>query len=280
MTHTGELHGDLDLARRLELCEGHSTARSVDARAELQSESGAGWTEIAGTLAMFDGAESPLTQTFGLGLAGLPTESDMEAIEAFFGERGAPVFHEVSPVAGADLMAVLNRRGYEAFECTNVLVRPIGGGAAALARGPLAEGAATLAVRLVESDPGDEWAKTSARGWGEVPGLEGFMRDIGPITARRRGAHRFLADIDGRPVAAALLSIEGDVALLAGASTEPAARRKGAQLALLDARLRYAARRGCTLAMMCAMPGSGSQRNAERHGFRVVYTRIKWRRRG
>jgi len=29
---------------------------------------------------------------------------------------------------------------------------------------------------------------------------------------------------------------------------------------------------------MGALPGSGSQRNAERNGFRIAYTRIKWRR--
>ena len=28
---------------------------------------------------------------------------------------------------------------------------------------------------------------------------------------------------------------------------------------------------------MGALPGSGSQRNAERNGFRIAYTRIKWR---
>ncbi len=28
--------------------------------------------------------------------------------------------------------------------------------------------------------------------------------------------------------------------------------------------------------MMGAQPGSTSQRNAEREGFRIVYTRIKW----
>ena len=31
--------------------------------------------------------------------------------------------------------------------------------------------------------------------------------------------------------------------------------------------------------MMCAQPGSASQRNAERHGFRIAYTRMKWRKR-
>jgi GNAT superfamily N-acetyltransferase len=72
------------------------------------------------------------------------------------------------------------------------------------------------------------------------------------------------------------LTVAG-VALLAGASTVPEHRKRGAQLALLDARLRYAAEHGCDLAMMGAAPGSASQRNAERHGFRIAYTRIKWR---
>jgi predicted acetyltransferase len=82
--------------------------------------------------------------------------------------------------------------------------------------------------------------------------------------------------MDGRPIASAALSILGPVAVLAGASTLPEARRRGAQRALLDARLRAAADDGCVLAMMAAAPGSASQRNAEREGFRIAYTRVKW----
>jgi hypothetical protein len=61
---------------------------------------------------------------------------------------------------------------------------------------------------------------------------------------------------------------------LAGAI--PESRNLGAQNALLDARLRYAAASGCTLAIMGAAPGSQSQRNAEKNGFRIAYTRTKW----
>ena len=86
----------------------------------------------------------------------------------------------------------------------------------------------------------------------------------------------FLAELEKQPVAARAMTIAGDVALLAGASTIPAARRQGAQLALLEERLRYAATQGCSVGMMVTLPGSGSQRNAERHGFRIAYTRTKW----
>jgi hypothetical protein len=57
----------------------------------------------------------------------------------------------------------------------------------------------------------------------------------------------------------------------------PTASRRGAPNALLDARLRFGADRGWTLAMMGAA-GSDCQRNAQRQGFRVAYTRVKWRR--
>jgi len=51
---------------------------------------------------------------------------------------------------------------------------------------------------------------------------------------------------------------------------------KEAQLALLERRLQDGFANSCDLAMMGALPGSISQRNAERHGFRIAYTRTKW----
>jgi len=58
----------------------------------------------------------------------------------------------------------------------------------------------------------------------------------------------------------------------------PELRRLGLQSALMQERLRYAFSRNCDIAMMVAEPGSDSQRNAEREGFRIAYTRTKWRR--
>jgi GNAT superfamily N-acetyltransferase len=110
-----------------------------------------------------------------------------------------------------------------------------------------------------------------------APGLDEFLADVGRINTVREQNHCFLAELDGALVAAGAMNVWEGVALLAGASTVPAFRRRGAQLALLEARLRFAAEHGCDLAMMAALPGSASQRNAERQGFRIAYTRIKWR---
>jgi GNAT superfamily N-acetyltransferase len=86
-----------------------------------------------------------------------------------------------------------------------------------------------------------------------------------------------VAEVDGQMIAAGALCIGEGVALLAGACTIPEWRKQGAQRALLENRLRYGALQGCDLAMMVAAPGSASQRNAQRQGFHIAYTRIKWR---
>jgi hypothetical protein len=82
--------------------------------------------------------------------------------------------------------------------------------------------------------------------------------------------------LDGRAIATASLVIANGVGLLAGSSTIAEWRRRGAQRALLECRLQCATQAGCDLAMICAEPGSSSQRNAERAGFQIAYTRIKW----
>ncbi|NUQ94721.1 MAG: GNAT family N-acetyltransferase [Gemmatimonadaceae bacterium] len=262
---------DLALARRLERTEALANAAFVEARAALQPEAGAAWIDVAGTYAMFDGPGAPTTQTFGLGLFEPVRAAEMETIESFFRDRGAEVMHEVSPVAPPEVLALLLERGYRPFELSSVLFRPLG---SADAR---ASGDAAIRARRVE--PGEEsvYVDTTAEGWSETRELADFIRGYAAITARARGTHCFIAELDGRPVGAGAMAIHGGVALLAGASTIPAWRGRGGQRALLEARLRFAVEQGADLAVMAAAPGGGSQRNAERRGFRIAYTRIKWR---
>ena len=262
---------DLSLARRLERTEARANADFVEARAKLFPDSGATWIEVAGAYAMFDGVHSPCTQTFGLGMfeeAGAP---ELEQIESFFQSRQAPVYHEVSPMADFALFTLLSERGYHPIELTSNLFQP-------LSRDmqldiPRNE---AIQVRLIVEDERELWASTAAAGWSEHIEFGAMMLEFSRLMAAREGALPFLAELNGQAIATGSLFIHEGVALLAGASTIPSARKQGAQLAILESRLRYAAEHGCDLAMMGAAPGSTSQRNAERQGFRIAYTRIKW----
>jgi GNAT superfamily N-acetyltransferase len=266
------IYSDRELSKKLERTEARANAGFVETRASLNPGTGACWIEVGGAFAMFDGIESPLTQTFGLGMFEQTTPEHLDKIEAFFRERGAPVFHEISPMADPSILVLLGERGYRPVELTSVMYSELS--LNAVDRRPRDQ---KLTTRIIGSNEVDLWAKTSGDAWStEQESLADFMFNFGRVSARCNGAFPHLAELDGRAVATGMLFIYDDVCLLAGASTIPDARNRGAQTALLEDRLEYAASNGCTLAIMGAAPGSQSQRNAQKNGFTIAYTRIKW----
>ena len=258
---------DIALARRLERTEGRGNAAFVDAQARVDPASGAIWTSVGGTFAMFAGVGSPITQTFGLGIHLPLAAKELDTIEHFFRSRGSAIFHEVCPLAGVDVYATLARRGYVPVELSTVLYQPID---------VQTRVSSHPALQVRQADPSEAalYGSVAAQGWSEHPEVMPYIRDFAKLSLAC--ATCFIAEQDGRPIATAALFMDEGTALLAGASTVPDGRRKGAQNALLDTRLQTAASNGCDLAMMVAAPGSASQRNAERQGFRIAYTRTKW----
>jgi GNAT superfamily N-acetyltransferase len=264
------IFSDLALAKRLEGAEGFSCAQFAEARRQLFPESGSTWAKCAGTTLVFDGVDAPTTQSFGLGLHEEPTAEALDEMEIFFESRGAAVMHEVSPMAGAAALDLLCARNYRPFEVSSVLYRTV--------ERPDREHPGNIRVRVIGPEEAQLWSGVSARGWThEHPELEAFMEQMGVVCVARKQSPCFLAEIDGTAGAAGGLSLHEGVALFAGSATVPELRRRGLQAALLEERMRYAFEQGCDLAMMVAEAGSNSQRNAERQGFRVAYTRLKWR---
>jgi hypothetical protein len=81
--------------------------------------------ECAGAYAVFDGVNSPITQSFGLGIFETPRVASLKVIERFFFDRGAPALHEVSPHAGVLALDLLCARNYRPIEISNVLYRSV-----------------------------------------------------------------------------------------------------------------------------------------------------------
>lgn len=265
---------DRELSRKLERTEARVNADFVETRARLSPEHGAEWIEVAGAYAMYDGNESPLTQTFGLGLFEDATPEHLDEIEAFYAKHASPVFHEVSPMADPSLMELLSARGYRPVELTSVMYRE-------LAQVNKRDRDPQLTTRVATADEAELWAQTSADGWrAEYEELGDFMFNFGSISAQCAGSFPYIAELEGQRIATGMLFIYDDVAVLAGASTLPDGRNRGAQTALLEDRLQFAAAHGCTLAIMGASPGSQSQRNAQKNNFQIAYTRTKWQKVG
>ncbi len=115
---------------------------------------------MGGAYAMYDGTESPLTQTFGLGMFKDATSEHLEQLEAFFIDRGAPVFHEVSPMADQSILSLLGERGYRPIELTTVMCREL-----TETSDETAALSPELNTRVIEPGEHDLWAKTSATAW-------------------------------------------------------------------------------------------------------------------
>lgn len=91
----------------------------------------------------------------------------------------------------------------------------------------------------------------------------------------------YAAHVDGEPVAAATLLLDGAVAELGAAATLAAARGRGCQTALLHRRIRDAAAAGARMLLVETGVQSGerpnaSYRNILRAGFHEAYVRPNW----
>ncbi|HWB85124.1 MAG TPA: GNAT family N-acetyltransferase [Bryobacteraceae bacterium] len=253
------LFGGAALARRIEAAE---AANAVGCTA---AQAGAAVLEVGGGRALFAGKDSPLTHAVGMGLNGPVQEGEIDGMEDFFHSRKAKVTMDLCPLADAGFLQSLARRGYRATEFNNVMVKVMAG----------VEIVMTPRVRPALALEADRWAHTVGCGFFEQPELTTEEMDVGRAIFQTPEAICYLAAAEsGELAAGAALSIRNGLAMLFADSTIPRFRRGGFQRELITARLNEAVAQGCDLATSSVFPGSGSQRNYERMGFQVIYTRF------
>jgi hypothetical protein len=258
---------DLALARRLEEAEAFAAEAYARALGRRQPTADVVVEEIAGGRAVFVGAGAALTEVKAVGLHGPVTAAELDRMEDLFFRRREPVRVVVCPLADASLLEGLGRRGYRLLRFENILALPLG---------PVdAEPSLPPGIEVRPSTPEEAglYARVVAPNFvGPGETVEGAM-EMMAIMLEMAHAVPFLAFLDGQPVGGGALLLHRGLALLAGAATLPPYRKRGVHAALHHVRLAHARRCGCDLAAQGAEPGSTSQRNAERRGLRVVYTR-------
>ena len=195
----------------------------------------------------------------------------LPAILRFYAGTGIRPWFEVFPsedgadaVAGAIARAGAAPVSYATFLYGAAVARP-------------AAGDASIDIRTVSHEDVDEFSDALLRGHA-VPeaelGLAGAAQRHWPNLP---GTNLYVAIVDGRPAAAAVLRIGDGIGYLANASTVPEFRARGCQTALLARRIADAAAEGCELVAGQAIFGSTSQRNMQRMGLRPALTLTTWR---
>ena len=252
------MFGDEQLYARL-----HRRSKTMAAEmAEAASKAGIPgevFLDVGDSYAIFAGNGSPLTQG-----GGSFSSTELEAIQAFYSRHACGWEAIVTPFTSVDSFNRLLSLGATAMNWETVLTRDLGD----LPSEDIGGG------RFVEAEAGtlSVWSEVGRRGFfGEEsnPVAEELARVLEHMT----GYRRYIGYLDDEPAGAAAMSIRDGVVFLGGMATLPKFRRRGLQTAAIARRLRDAL--GIAdLATMGAVPGSSSQRNAERLGFQVAWTQL------
>jgi hypothetical protein len=258
---------DLELARRLEEAEAFAAEAFARALSRRQPGADVAVEEVAGGRAVFAGVGSPLSETKAIGLRGPVTEDDADRIESVFFRRGDASRVVVCPLADPSLAQVLGRRGYKLAGFESILALPLS------RDDPEPRALPGIEVRRVDPRDHDVYANVVAPNFvGSAASIDDVLSMMATM-ADMEHATPFLALIDGVPVGGGSVLIHERLALLAGAGTLAPYRNRGVHSALHQARLALARSADCDLAAQGAQPGSTSERNAIRRGFRLAYTR-------
>jgi ribosomal protein S18 acetylase RimI-like enzyme len=236
---------------------------------KTRPEMNAAEEEICGGHMIFAGLGSPIGRATGVGLDRAFTTADLDRVEQFYGAHQAPAQVDLCPMHRPEVFELFKDRGYAIAELNNVLFRrldveeefPTPPSGSEIRRSLMDE--AEAAGAIVESAFFPDGAPEAFRGL------------IAPFYQMDR-ALAFVASIAGKLVACGtgLVIPEHRVFALCGAGTLAEFRGRGLQTALLRARMAAAVDAGCEYAVVVTQGGTISQRNAERLGFRVAYSKV------
>ncbi len=256
-------------ARRMEAAEEYGALRYTQAVGPLHPEWNSTWEQFAGGHIIFVAKHSMVGRAHGLGFAGPVTPQDIEHIEQFYFDREFDAQVDVCPYADPSLFESLNQRGFRVAEFNQTLARWI----SPEEKFPTAQ-IAGVEIRAVRPDEAADWSRMLAHVFmGEhAPQYESFFAPW----ASGEHSLTLAAFKEGKMIAGCggVIVPEHKMAGFFGAATLLEYRGQGIQAAFMQERLRITQEAGCDLAVTLTMPGTTSQRNVERAGFRTAYTKV------
>jgi hypothetical protein len=262
------LHADAGLAQRLENAELWGGRRFTEAILKLDPKIKADSISVAGGSAVFMGAGHPLTQALGIGMDGPVTPAQFRQMEEFFFSRKAAAQVVICPFSDGSLLDFIQRSNYRIDHFENALYRPL------LPEDKFPVRSDSFVLERTRPEHYEEAAWLQARCFFREQA--GDFLPLSWASFLMDDSVSYVAWVEGKMAAmtGGILLRDLKLASLFGSSTLSEYRGRGLQTAMLQARLSDAVAAGCDLAFIGAMPGSITQRNAERLGFRVAYSKV------
>ena len=208
-------------------------------------------------------------RVLGLGMTETATDDLIDEAIAHFTATGARRFMvQVAPGASPPLVGWLEARGFYRHNHWIRLARDLA---------PCPMPATDLRVGRIGSEHADAFGRLAAEAFGHPPSLAGLSACL-----VGRAGWSFFGAFDGDAlVGCSALHVQGPAARFGFASTRPGYRGRGAQSALIAARIEAARQAGCRWACVETLPDTPGKPNPSTHnlrrlGFRDAYERPNW----
>lgn len=260
---------DKVFARRLEAVEEMPQVFYARVYQKTRPDIRAAEEEICGGHMIFAGVGSPIGRATGLGLDRPFTTDDLDRVEQFYRAHKAPSQVDLCPLHDPAVFEMFKQRRYGIAELNNVLYRRLDQKEESPQPPPGCQ------IRRARPDEADAASAVVERAFFPDGAPEMYRGLIAPLY-QMEGALAFVATVEGKIAACGtgLIIPEHKIFALGGAGTLPEFRNRGLQTALLRVRMAAAALAGCEYAAVVTQGGTTSQRNVERLGFRVAYSKV------
>jgi GNAT superfamily N-acetyltransferase len=256
-----------ELAARIERADAAIKTAYIEAQQVITPEVNAEHLQFAGGALLFAGATSPVSQAVGLGFAPIGIEN-LHQIEAWFAQRQCPTRIDTCPLVSHEWVQLLAANRYTLLSFKNTWGLPLEGLSLEVPE-------ASVDVRQIQGEERELWAQTIGKGFAGREDDIDVNVSLGRPNSFSTRVNCFLGCINQDAAGGGLVAIAEDIALLSSMSTRVAFRRRGVQAALLYHRLKFAQARECKWAIVHTTPtNTDSQRNIERLGFHLLYTKI------
>ena len=243
------------------------------ATAEISREA----EQVGGGWMTFGGKNSWANQACGLGMQEPVSDDDLDRFVDFYVSRGVEPRIEVCSYADKALLTGLAKRAFQLQEFENVFARRMQPNEDLRATHPHGW------PDNLEIFPVDPTNQRLVETYVEVSS-SGFRKEGEPVTPQmseliinslqHEKTKAFLASLNGEVVGAGGMEAVPPTACLCGASVLKEARRQGIQTALVIRRLEHARDTGCQWGTITSQPGIPTERNAQRLGFFLAYSKV------
>lgn len=252
------------MAEKIENCFKNSHLSLLHKQAELGLP--AENLELTFGQAFYLGSDSFFTQVMGWGFEedANKLSDDLLQIQNFYQQHQlASVDIELSPLAGISVVNLLQENQFKVSEFTNV---------STLLLANYDENEPSKAnIIIPEKENLNAWSSAVAIGFNQPSAAQQFN-----LYGQCDSIIPFQANVGEQIAAGATLAIHGALCDLGMTSTLPGFRGMGLQKILLHERLKYAKQQGVKVAVVATEPGSISDLNIQKVGFKCAYTRMKF----